>query len=64
MSRDIWQRPWLVAAGGVEGELAQQGGVPAEDADIQVGDEDDYSCSGVLSANADVVELAALPQGD
>ena len=55
----------LVVAVGVEGELAEEfagGGV--DDADVEVGDEDDDVGSGVGPADADVVELAVVPQGD
>ena len=60
-----WAAEGLVVAGGVEGEVAEQfagGGV--EDADVEVGDEDDDSGSGVLVTEADVVEAAVVAQGD
>lgn len=55
----------MVVAGGVEFELAQEfagGGV--DDADAEVLDQDDDVGSGVGSADADVVELAGVSQGD
>jgi hypothetical protein len=58
-----WASGGLVVAGRVEGEFAEQlagGGV--DDADVQVLDE--QQGSGVGSADADVVELAAVAQGD
>src|SRR5262245_13990369 len=75
MSRDIveaclktsspgWQPLWLVIAGWVQGELAQQRPAGGEDADVEVGDQDDDLGSSVPSPDADVVELAAVAQGD
>jgi hypothetical protein len=55
---------WLVVAGWVEGELAQQRPVVGEDADVEAGGQDDDLGSGVPSSDADVVELAAVAQGD
>ena len=55
----------LVVAGGVEGEVAEQfagGGV--DDADVEVLDEQDDVGSGVGPADADVVEPAAVAEGD
>jgi hypothetical protein len=55
----------LVALGWVEDEFSDEfagGGV--DDADVEVGDEDDDAGCGVGSADADGVELAAVPQGD
>jgi len=49
----------LVAAGGVEGELAEHvagGGV--DDADVEVVDEHDDAFGGVGAADAEVVEAA------
>jgi hypothetical protein len=60
-----WAAGGLVAAGGVEGELAEEfagGGV--DDADVQVLDEEQDVGSGVGPAGADVVELAVVAQGD
>ena len=61
--------PWfaggLIVAGRVEGEFAEQlagGGV--DDADLGVLDEQQDVGSGVGPADADVVELAAVAQGD
>ena len=56
---------WLVVAGGVDGEVAEEfagGGV--DDADVEVVDEHDDVGSGVGSADADVVESAVEAQGD
>ena len=55
----------LVVAGWVEGELAEQfAGGGADDADVQVlNEQQDLGC-GVGSADADVVELAAVARGD
>jgi hypothetical protein len=55
----------LVVTVGVEGEVAEQlsgGGV--DDADVAVGDEHDDAGSGVFVAEADVVEPAAVAEGD
>jgi hypothetical protein len=55
----------VVAAGGVEGEVAEEfagGGV--DDADVDVGDEQDDAGSGVGAANTDVVQVAVVAQGD
>ena len=51
----------MVALGGVEGELA---GVGVDDADVQVLDQEQDACSGVGAADADVVELPLMPEGD
>ena len=59
-----WQPLRLVVAGWVEGELAEQRPVAGEDADAEVGDQDGDFGSGVPSSDADVVELAAVAQGD
>ena len=55
----------LVVAGRVEGEVAEQlagGGV--DDAGVEILDEQDDVGSGVGPADADVVELAAVAEGD
>jgi hypothetical protein len=55
----------LVVAVGVEGELAQElagGGV--DDADVQVLDEEQDAGSGVGPADADVVELSVVAEGN
>ena len=55
----------LVVAVGIEGEFAEQfagGGV--DDADVQVVDEHQDAGPGVGSAGADVVELAAVAEGE
>jgi len=59
-----WQPLRLVVAGWVEGELAKQRPVAGEDADAEAGDQDGDFGSGVPSSDADVVELAAVAQGD
>ena len=60
MSRDIvdisGSREWLVVAGGVEGEFADElAGFCVDDADVSVGDEELDWASCVGSADADVV---------
>ena len=67
MSRDIvscWVGLWagfdaagLVVAGGVEDELAQELAVAGDDADVEVGDQDDDGSAVVRGAGADVVDL-------
>ena len=55
----------LVAAGGVEGEAAEElagGGV--DDADVEVVDEEDDGLAGVGAADADVVHAAGAAEGD
>jgi hypothetical protein len=56
---------WLVVAGGVDGEFAEEfagGGV--DHPDVQVVDEHDHVGSGVGSSDTDVVEPAVVAQGD
>jgi hypothetical protein len=56
---------WLVVAGRVDGELADEcagGGV--DDPDVQVVDEHEDCGAGVLVADADVVEFPADAQGE
>jgi len=60
-----WLAGWLVVGGGVEGEVAEDlagGGV--DDADVEVGDEEQDGGSGVGSSDADVVEVAVVAEGD
>ena len=60
-----WSAGGLVVAGGVEGEVAEEfagGGV--DDADVEVGDEEDDGGLGVGSSEADVVKLAVVAEGD
>ena len=60
-----WSAGWLVVAGGVEGEVVEEfagGGV--DDADVEVGDEQEDGGSGVGSPDAEVVEAAVVAQGD
>jgi hypothetical protein len=55
----------LVVAGEIEGEVAEDlagGGV--DDADVEVGDEEEDGGSGVGSSEADVVESAVVAEGD
>ena len=61
--------PWfaggLVIAAGIEGEFAEQfAGGGGDDADVEVLDEQQDVGSGVRPAGAEVVELAAVAQGD
>jgi hypothetical protein len=56
---------WLVVAGWVEGELAQQlPGVFSEDADVPVQGQDQHAGAGMAAAQPDVVQAAARAQGD
>ena len=60
-----WGGLWLVVAGGVEGELADDlagGGV--DDADVEVLGEDEDVGSGVGPSDADVEQAAVVAQGD
>jgi len=60
-----WSSGSLVALGWVEGEFAEEfagGGV--DDADVEILDQNGDAGSGVGSADADGVELAAVAQGD
>ena len=60
-----WAAGGLVVAGGVEGEFAEEfacGGV--DDADVEVLDEHQDAGSGVGPADADVVEAAAVAEGE
>src|SRR3712207_1441382 len=60
-----WPAGGLVAAGGVEDQVAEEfsgGGV--DDADVEVLDEGENAGSGVGSADAEGVEPAAVAQGD
>lgn len=52
---------WLVVPAGVKGELAQQFAVVGDDPDVQVGDEQGDSFSGVGAADAEVVQPAVVP---
>jgi hypothetical protein len=52
----------LVIAGGVEGQLADQGAVVGEDADVVVGDEEVDGFAAVSPAEADVVEAAEVAE--
>ena len=73
MSRDIvscWVGLWagfdaagLVVAGGVEFELAEECAVLGDDADVEVGGEDEHVGAVVRVADADVVQAAVVAQG-
>ena len=55
----------MVVPGGVEGEVAEEfAGGCVDDADVEVGDEDDDVGSGVFSADPDVVQPAVVAQRD
>ena len=54
----------MVVPAGVEGEFAEQFTVGGEYADVQVADQDEDAGVGVAAAEADVVQPAAVPQGD
>jgi hypothetical protein len=49
---------------GVEGESAELGAVGAEDADLAAGDEEDDAPAFEGGSDADVVEAAAVAQGE
>ena len=53
----------LVVAGGVEGQLADQGAVVGEDPDVLVGDQEMDGFAAVSPADADVVEAAEVAEG-
>ena len=56
---------WLVVAGGVEDQLAEEfSGVFVDHSDVAVLDQDQDVGSGVGSSDADVVEPAVVAQGD
>src|SRR4029077_4078444 len=54
----------LVVAARVEGELAEQAAVLANDANVLVGDEQADGLAGVGAAEADVVEAGEVAEGD
>ena len=55
----------MEVAGGVQGELSDElAGVAVEDADVQVVDEQGDAGAGEAAAQADVVQAAAVAQGD
>ena len=75
MSRDIWTREpavtlvgfsieALVAAGVVDGEVAEEFAVCGHDPDVEVGDVEPDSCSCVSASDADVEESRVVAQGD
>jgi hypothetical protein len=55
---------WLVAAVGVEGDLAEQGAVGGDDADVGAGDQEEDLAVAVGGADRDVAQLAEVAQGD
>src|SRR5829696_1226957 len=60
-----WKASGLVVPGGVEDELADQlAGVASDDSDVQVVDEQGDVGAAGGGAEADVVELAVVAQGD
>ena len=60
-----WPSGGLVVARWVEGQFAQEfAGCLADDPDVQVLGEDEDLGSGVGAADADVVELAGVAEGD
>jgi len=60
-----WPAGGLVVAGRVEDQFAEEfAGGGADDADVQVLDQEQGVGSGVGPADADVVEAAAVAQGD
>ena len=54
----------LIVAGGVEGQLADQGAVVGEDPDVLVGDQEVNGFAAVSLAAPDVVEAAEVAEGD
>ena len=55
---------WLVVAGGVECEVAEEFAcLGVDDSDVSVGDEESDLGAGVWAADADVVEVAVVAQG-
>jgi len=54
----------LIVAGGVEGQLADQGAVVGEDPDVLVGDQEMDGFAAVSPADPDVVEAAEVTEGD
>ncbi len=57
---------WLVVAGGVEGEVAEEfaGVVVDDDGDVAVGDEHHDRGVCVSASDADVVESSVVADGD
>ena len=68
MSQDIVHRPAaterLVAAVGVDGELAEQGAVGGDDAHVGAGDKEEDLAVAAGGADWDVAQLAEVAQGD
>lgn len=54
----------LVAAIWIEGELAEQGAVGRDDADVGAGDEQENLAVAVGGADRDVAQLAQVAQSD
>src|SRR5215217_4312684 len=60
-----WYAAGLVVPAGVEGEFADQfAGVAADDADVQVVDQEADAGSAAIGAEADVVQPAVVAEGD
>ncbi|MGW5155250.1 hypothetical protein ACWEPN_07195 [Nonomuraea wenchangensis] len=56
---------WLVVAGGVDGQLAEEfAGDGVDDADVEVFDEEHGAGPGVGSADADVVQASGQAEDD
>ena len=55
---------WLVVAGGIQGEVAEEFAcLGVDDSDVSVGDEEGDLGAGVWASDADVVEVAVVAQG-
>ena len=64
-SAGVWLSGGLVVAVGVGDEFGEElTGCLADDPDVEVPGEDQDLGSGVLAADADVVELAGVAEGD
>jgi hypothetical protein len=60
-----WAAGGLVVPVGVEDQFAEElAGVSIDDADLQVLDEEQDAGAGVGAADADVVELSVVAEGD
>jgi hypothetical protein len=56
---------WLVVAGGVEDEFADElAAVFGDDPDVELADEHEDAGAGPASTDADVVQLAAVAEGE
>ena len=54
----------MVVAVGVELEVAEEGAVGGGDPDVEVFDEDQHGSAAVAAADADVVQPAAVAEGE